>query len=239
MHGRGPRQTAQDVHFSIGDAGIKLIFVCIFGIGLVSLGSYFMAHQQAAKSALWYTTEANIKELGTQGMPMPIIGRFIPVSCPFATYTYTINGKSYTGEEKCGPCLSWIRIFSWKPPELAKRDPEEFKKELETDLRAAQATGDREAMKKVLQKHIESAILEIHYAPVKARYDKDHPEDSVLDPDVLQGEKSQLYTSLILMGLGGLLLGGTYMHAFVTAPTPDDPSLSLEAALKHQRRGGR
>lgn len=94
-------------------------------------------------------------------------------------------------------------------------------------------------MNKVLKKHIDEAIFQIHYVPVKTRYDKNHPEDSVLDPDVLQGEKSQLYTSLILMGLGALLLGGTYLHAFVTAPTPDDPSLSLEAALKHQRRGGR
>jgi hypothetical protein len=238
MHGRRAREAAQEVHFSIGNVGIKLIFVCIFATGVVPLIFYFMAHQQAAKSALWPTTEANIQELGAQTVTIPIIDRTIPVACLFAKYTYTINGKDYTGEEKCGPCLLWVLVFTWKLPELAKTDPDVVKKDLENDLRALEATRDPEA-KKVLQKHIESASLETHYAPVKARYDKDHPEDSVLDPDVLAGEKTQLYTSLILMGLGGLFLGGTYFHAFVTAPNPDDPSLSLEAALKHQRRGGR
>ena len=235
-------QMGQDVHYSVGDIGIKLIAIGIFVTGLLSLGSYMVANQQLSKSAGWYPTEATIEELGNDSLPMPLVGRFLPIICPYAKYQYVVDGKTYSGRQNCGPSISWIRMF-WKTPELAdEKDSDNVNEhQIEKEIAEAKMDGaanEQEAANKVFEKHIESA-LRLHYKPVKVRYDKDHPDQSALDPDVMQGEKYQLNTSLVLMFVGGIAFAFTYLHAFMTAPTPDDPTLSLEAALKHQRRGGR
>jgi hypothetical protein len=235
-------QMGREVHNSVGDVGIKLIGIGIFITGLMSLGSYMFANSQLSKSAGWYPAEATIEQIGNDSLPMPIVGRFLPIVCPFAEYTYTVNGRAYIGRQNCGPSISWIRMISWKQPELAeptdeKMDEHQIEKEI-AEAKMDGAANEQEAARKVFSKHMESAF-KLHYKPVKVRYDKDHPDQSALDPDVMQGERSQLNSSLVLMVIGGIVFAFTYMHAFMNAPSPDDPSLSLEAALKHQRRGGR
>lgn len=236
------RSYGENVHNSVGDIGIKLIAIGIFITGLMSLGSYMVANQQLSKSAGWYPTEATIEQLGNDRLPMPIVGSFLPIVCPFAEYRYTTaEGKTYIGRQNCGPSISWIRFVSWKPPALAENTDQLDEHQLEKEIAEAKMDGaanEQEAAKKVLGEHFEN-MLKLHYKPVKVRYDKDHPDQSALDPDVMQGEKSQLNTSLVLMFVGGIIFGFTYIHAFVNTPAADDPSLSLEAALKYQRRGGR
>src|ERR1700719_3111581 len=90
MHGKSYQQQAQDVHFSVGDVGIKLIFVAILGVGIFAFIAYLMDNQDISKSSLWPTTEGHITEIGSQGLSMPIVGRFFPIVCPYAKYSYTI-----------------------------------------------------------------------------------------------------------------------------------------------------
>jgi hypothetical protein len=235
-------QVGRDVHNSVGDVGIKLIAIGIFITGLLSLGSYMFANQQLSKSAGWYPAEATIDQLGNDSLPMPVVGRFLPIVCPFAEYSYTVNGRTYIGRQNCGPSISWIRWVSWKQPEIAeptddKLDEHQIEKEI-AEAKMDGAANEREAANKVFSNHLQSAF-KLHYKPVKVRYDKDHPDQSALDPDVMQGEKSQLNSSLVLLFVGGLMFAATYLHAFMNTPATDDPTLSLDAALKHQRRGGR
>ena len=57
-----------------------------------------------------------------------------------------------------------------------------------------------------------------------------------MDPAVLQSDKSLLYSSLLLVTLGGLLLGGSYYNSYLSKLSAEDPTLSLETALAAQRR---
>lgn len=232
-----PVAAAHNIHNSVGETGLKLIFAAIIGVGIVAYISYMMEQANLDKSMLWPTTPGTLNEIGSQGASMPIIGRYLPIACPYAKYTYTVNGVSHTGEQQAGPCLSPVRMFAFHPPEMIKEDPKDMQQKMEQDMRAAMARGASglQAQRESFKKSFEDLLVP-KYAPVKVRYEKEHPENSVLDPEVLQSGKSQLYTSMILMALGALALGGTFLHGYVTAPNPDDPALSLEAALKHQKR---
>jgi hypothetical protein len=116
-------------------------------------------------------------------------------------------------------------------------------KELEADEAAAIRSGDRtklnERMSKIMS--ADSDFLRPKYKPIRVRYDKDNKEKSLLDPAVLQTDKSQLYTSIALILLGGVLLGGTYLNEYMARASNEDPLLTLEGALaaqKQQRRSG-
>jgi hypothetical protein len=227
-----------NAQFSIGDAGMKLIMICIIGVGVSAYIAYLTDSQDNNKSASWPTVQGTLNEIGQSSIPLPIIGRFMPVSCPSATYTYTVDNKTYKGEKKGGVSLSLVRTFTWHHPEVEVPRTEDIQKELESDQREAIAAGQQnnpEFLRAKFEKRLKS-IGTVHYKPVPVRYDRLHPESSVLDPAVLQTEQSQLYTSIILIALGGLALGGTILHGYVTAPVANDPALSLEAALAHQRR---
>lgn len=239
MYGRNYSEQAQNAHFAIGDTGIKLLFGCILALGFWAYFGYFVNNMDEGKSALWPTESATLKEIGQQSLGMPIIGRFLPITCPFAKYTYTVNGKEYSGQANYGPSLSFVRLFSFKPPKPKAIDTEEMTKKLGQEERAAIAMGAATNFQARLDRTMQTAQeLAEHptYDPVKVRYDRDHPEISVLDPDVMQSGKSQMYTSFILIVLGGGLLGGVFMHQHLTAPNPDDPSLNLDAALAAQRK---
>jgi hypothetical protein len=232
-----PVAAAHNIHNSVGETGLKLIFAAIIGVGIVAYVAYMMEQQNLDKSMLWPTTQGTLNEIGSQGASMPIIGRYLPIACPFAKYTYTVNGVSHTGEQQAGPCLSPVRMFAFTPPARTVEDQKDIQQKVEADMRAAMARGTSalEAQRQSFKKSFEDLLVP-KYAPVKVRYEKAHPENSVLDPEVLQSGKSQLYTSIILMATGALLLGATFLHGYVTAPNPDDPALSLDAALKHQKR---
>jgi hypothetical protein len=147
--------------------------------------------------------------------------------------------QTYSGEKKAGGCLSFIRLFTYTPPKPKKIDPKELRRKLEESEREAVASGKPTDFHSSFERSMQvSTELYQHpkYEPIKVRFDKDHPQDSVLEPDVLQSDKSELYTSVFLILLGAVLLGGSIMNSYVTAPVVDDPSLSLDAALKQQRR---
>ena len=116
MPGRSYQQQAEDVHFSVGDVGIKLIFVAILGVGIFAFIAYLMDNGDISKSAAWPTTEGHLEQIGAQGLSMPIVGRFFPIVCPFAKYSYTINGATYPGQKNAGACLSFVRAFTSRRP---------------------------------------------------------------------------------------------------------------------------
>jgi len=242
MYHKSYSQAAQDVHFSVGDTGVKLIFACILGIGICAFISYLIDNAQESKSVTWPTTLATVHEISGRSASLPIIGRFIPVVCPYASYSYTVDNKIYNGEKICGPSLTFVRALVYKPLIPKKIDEKELAKQMEKDERDAIAGGAGVDFGARLQrglKRTQELLLHPEYDPVTIRYDKDHPEISVLDPEVLQTGKSQMYTSVLLIVVGGLLLGGMCYHQYITAPNVDDPSLSLEAALAAQKRGRR
>jgi hypothetical protein len=242
MYHKSYSQAAQDVHFSIGDTGIKLIFACILGIGIISFIGYLIDSADESKSASWPTTQATLQEISSRSAPMPMIGRFIPVTCPYARYSYTVGNRIFTGEKIAGPSLTFVRAFTYKPLAPKQFDEKELAKQMAQQEREAVAAGAGTDFNSAFQRGLErtqNLILHPIYDPVTIRFDKDHPENSALDPEVLQSGKSQLCTSVILILLGALLLGGVFYHQYITAPNPDDPSLSLEAALAAQRKGRR
>jgi len=242
MYHKSYSQAAQDVHFSVGDAGIKLIFACILGIGILAFAGYLIDNADEAKSATWPTTKATLHEIGSRSASTPIIGRFLPIACPYATYSYTVNNNIYNGEKVGGPSLNFVRSCVYKPLLPKMIDEKELAKQMEKDEREAIAQGGGEDFGARFQrglKRTEELLAHPKYDPVTVRYDKDHPEISVLDPEVLQSGKSEMYSSMLLIAVGGLALVAIFYHGWITAPNVDDPSLSLEAALAAQKRGRR
>ena len=242
MYGRSHAQVAQEVHHSIGDSGVKIMFGGIILIGIVAFISYILDNQDISNSAAWPTTQGRLEQIADQGASMPIIGSFIPIVTPYAKYTYTVNGKEYTGEKHGGPCLSYIRALTFHRPEIEQLDEKELMKKFEVKRNAAGEIDSSELDKELVESITSGTSFGMKYKPIKVRFDKNNEDKSVLDPDVLQTDKSQLYTSLALILLGALLLGGTYLNAYMAQATNEDPSLTLEGALaaqKNNRYGSR
>lgn len=242
MYGRTHAQVAQDVHYSIGDSGVKIIFGGIILIGVVSFIAYIMDNQDISNSAAWPTTSGRIEQISDQGASMPVLGKFVPIVTPYAKYTYTVNGRSYSGEKHGGPCLSYIRALTFRRPEVEKLSDDELLKKFEIKRNAAGQIDNSAFDKELSQSLAEGTVFGTKYKPIRVRYDKDHEDKSVLDPDVLQTDKSQLYTSFALILLGGLLLGGSYLNGYMAQSASEDPMLTLEGALaaqKNSRYGSR
>jgi len=243
-YGRSYSQAAGDIHNSVGDTGIKLIFGCILFVGICGFFAYMIDNQDISKSQYWPTVDGQLLEIGSQSLPMPMVGRFLPLACPYAKYAYTVDGKSYGGQKDAGPCITIIRALTWQAPQKKMPSQEEMRKYFEEEVRkeGTSSQGSDADLSNVLGKSL-ARSNELHslmkYDPVKVRFDRSHPESSVLDPDVLQSNKSELYSSVFLMLLGAVLLGGMTMHSYLTKPVADDPSLSLEAALAAQKRRSR
>ncbi len=235
MYGKSHAQVAQDVHYSIGDSGVKILFGGVILIGVVSFIAYIMDNQDISNSAAWPTTQGKLEQIHDQGASMPIVGKFLPIVTPYAKYTYTVNGKEYTGEKHGGPCLSYIRALTFHQPEVEKLDSGEMMKKFAIKRNAAGAIDSSALDKEMMAALTDGANFGMKYKPIKVRFDKDHEEKSVLDPDVLQTDKSQLYTSVVLILLGAVLLGGTYLNAYMAQSASEDPMLTLEGALAAQR----
>lgn len=242
MYGRSHAQVASDVHYSIGDSGVKIIFGGIILIGVVAFIAYIMDNQDISNSAAWPTTTGKLEQIGDQGASMPIVGRFLPLVTPYAKYTYTVNGKEYTGEKHGGPCLSYIRALTFHQPEVEKLDSDELMKKFEIKRDASGALDQAALHKEMMESITNGTSFGMKYKPIKVRFDKDHEDRSVLDPEVLQTDKSQLYTSIALILLGVVLLGGTYLNGYMAKASSEDPMLTLEGALaaqKNTRHGSR
>ncbi|HEY9731986.1 MAG TPA: hypothetical protein V6C89_08740 [Drouetiella sp.] len=242
MYGRSHAQVAEDVHYSIGDSGVKIIFGGIILIGVVAFIAYIMDNQDISNSAAWPTTSGKLVQIYDQGASMPVVGKFIPIVTPYAKYTYTVNGREFTGEKHGGPCLSFIRALTFKRPEMEQLSDAELMKKFEFKRNAAGQIDSSELDKEISTSLSEGTAFGSKYKPIRVRYDKNQMDKSVLDPDVLQTDKSQLYTSIALVLLGGLLLGGTYLNGYMAQSASEDPMLSLESALaaqKNNRYGSR
>lgn len=74
------------------------------------------------------------------------------------------------------------------------------------------------------------------YKPIRVRYDKDHVENSLIDPAVLQTENSQLFTSIAFVLVGGIFLLGNILNGYMAKAASEDPLLSLDNALAHQKQ---
>lgn len=236
MFGKSYGQTASDIHFSVGDAGIRLLFGCVLVIGLIGYGAYLVDGQAVAKSALWPTVEGKLITIGEHPVGMPVIGRFLPLVCPYAKYSYKLDNRDYTKEVTAGPCISFVRGFTFHPPELLPAKTDDLLERMEKARAEAVATGKKPAN---FLEQIESdmeLVSQERYKPVNIRYERTSPDNSVLDPAVLQSDKSMLYSSLLLIAIGGLLLGGSYYGSYLSQLSAEDPSLSLDTALAAQRR---
>lgn len=150
----------------------------------------------------------------------------MPIAIPYAKYSYTVNGKEYIGQKSCGPCLSRVRRATYRPPEMEVPDTDKILKDRKAD-------GHEPSLAKALEA-TQKMLTQMHYKPIKVRYQPKNPEESVPDPDVLQGGKSLWYTCLLLIWVGGIGLAALCFHDHVHEPV-DDPSLSLEAALRAQQ----
>jgi hypothetical protein len=207
---------------------MKLILACVLFIGLVSLLGFGFECMDEGKSSSWPTTDAKLIDIEDRHVSMPILNRFIPIATPYAKYSYSVNGKEYIGEKTCGPCISWVRRATFKAPEIEVVDRAEILRK----LREGGAQVDFAKAMKVASDLAEN----INYKPIKVRYQPDHPENSVPDPDVIQAGASLWWTSVLLILAGGLGLGAMIYHSYITEPVEDDPALSLDAALRAQQR---
>jgi hypothetical protein len=205
---------------------MKLIFGCILFIGLVALLGFGLEKTDEAKSSNWPTASAKWIEIKDKRIGIPIIGRFLPISMPYAKYSYIVKDKAYIGEKTCGPCLSYIRTFSFKAPKMIVPDSSA----LLAKLRSQPAQDFSKIMEETLK-----SIRTAEYEPILVRYQADHPEISVPDPALLQSSISLWWTSILLITLGGLGLAALIYHSYVVAPV-DDPALSLDKSLASGKR---
>jgi hypothetical protein len=95
---------------------MKLIFACILFIGLVALLGFGLEKMDEAKSTRWPIVDGKVIEIKDKRFGVPIIGRFLPISMPYAKYSYTVKDRTYIGEKTCGPCLSYVRMATFKQP---------------------------------------------------------------------------------------------------------------------------
>jgi hypothetical protein len=205
----------------------KIILGCVLFIGLVALLGLGFEKMDEGKSLGWPSTDGKLIQIEDRSVAMPLLSRFMPIAIPYAKYSYNVNGKEYIGEKNCGPCLSWIRRATFRPPEMEMPDTDEILKDMKRD-------GSEPSLAKALEA-TQNMLAHMHYKPIKVRYQPKNPEESVPDPDVLQGGKSLWYTTILLIGVGGLGLAALIFHGHVTEPV-EDPSLSLEGALRAQQQ---
>jgi hypothetical protein len=236
MYGKSYSQTAQDVHFSVGETGIRLLFGCVLALGLLGYGAYIIDGQEVAKSAYWPTTQGQLLSIESKHIGMPIIGRFLPVSCPHAKYSYSIDNHTYEKEVTAGPCITFVRAVTFKAPEMIEGNTKELIERMDKARAESLATGKTPANFAERWKADMDLAMQVRYKPITVRYERAKPENSVLDPAVLQSDKSQLYSSMLLIAIGGFLLGGSYFTSHVNKLSQDDPSLSVETALAAQKR---
>lgn len=214
----------------------KILCFCILGIGLVALIGYFIDNADVSRSSAWPTVDGRLDSIEDRSVSLPLLGRYMPLTTPYAAYAYSVNDKDYHGQKISGPCVSWVRMFTFTQPPIVEHDAAKAMAD------AASSSSDPNQvqvnMKRAVEKE-EQLILHPEYKPVKVRYDAAHPEQSVLDPSVLQSGRSQMVTAALLMSIGGLGLLATFIHTMMIAPVQNDPTLSLDAALAAQRGKGK
>ncbi|HMW90034.1 MAG TPA: hypothetical protein PKN86_01305 [Candidatus Obscuribacter sp.] len=236
MYGKNYTQTASDIHFSVGDAGVRLLFGCVLLIGLIGYGAYLFDGQSVAKSASWPTVDGKLITIDNRPVGIAVIGRFLPIVCPYAKYSYKVDNREYTREVTAGPCISFVRGFTFHPPEVLPVKTDDLLERMEK-ARADAVAGGKPRANFLEQMEADMELMsQDRYKPVSIRYERTNPENSVMDPAVLQSDKSLLYSSLLLVTLGGLLLGGSYYNSYLSKLSAEDPTLSLETALAAQRR---
>ncbi len=207
---------------------MKLIFGCILFIGVIALFAYWLDRLDAMKSSSWPVVSGKLLEIKDKRVSMPIMGRFAPITMPYLRYSYKVKDQVFVAEKTAGPCLSYARLLTFKPPELSESDP--IKLEL---LRRIRQNNPADFSK--LMEMAADTINHPNYKPIQIRYEAAHPANSVPDPSVLQSDVSLWWTCIWLMGIGGLGLGAIFYHAYTVAPV-DDPALSLEKALEARSR---
>ncbi len=205
---------------------MKLVFGCILFIGLVALLGFGLEKMDEAKSTNWPTVSGKLIEIKDKRFGVPVIGRFLPISMPYAKYSYTVKDKSYTSEKTCGPCLSYVRMATFKAPKMIIPDSSA----LLAKLKSQTAVDFSKVMAETLK-----SIRSAEYAPVLIRYQADNPENSVPDPALLQSSIGLWWTSILLIALGGLGLAALIYHDYTVAPV-DDPALSLEKSIAAGKR---
>jgi hypothetical protein len=235
MYGKNMGQYGQELHYSVGDTGLRLLFGVVILLGLLSYGVYFVENQDVSKSTYWPTVEGKLEDIGERSLGVPVIGRFLPLCYPYAKYSYTVDNKSYTNELTAGPCINVVRHFTFHPPERQEVSSDELMKKIDKEESLARATGQPRDFASHLERTM-ALIGAVSYKPIKVRYEREHPNKSVLDPTVLQNDKSQLYSSIILILLGSFLLGGSFYKSYLDSLGGSDPMLSVDTALAAQRR---
>jgi len=198
---------------------MKLVFGSILFIGILSFFSFMFDRMDIAKTSSWPIVEGNLLDIQDKSFSIPILSRFIPIRIPHAKYSYQVDGKYYEGERTSGPTILFVRMATFKQPEMIMPDSSEILRSIREHNTIS----------------LKDLISGTKYKPIIIRYETRHPENSMPDPNVLQSGVSLWWTCVILCGVGGLGLTALFYHDHTIKPV-DDPSLSLESALAAQRR---
>src|SRR6516225_6055652 len=118
----------------------KIFLGCVLFIGLVALLGLGFEKMDEGKSLGWPSIDGNLMEIEDRSVPMPVLNRYMPIAIPYAKYSYNINNKEYIGEKTCGPCLSWVRRATFRPPEIEVPDTSEILKKVREDGTAMSLT---------------------------------------------------------------------------------------------------
>ena len=198
---------------------MKLVFGSILFIGILSFFSCMFDRMDIAKTSSWPTVDGNLLDIQDKSFSIPILSRFMPIRIPHAKWSYQVDGKYFEGEKTSGPTISYVRMVTFKHPEMIVPDSSEL----------LQSIREHKPLS------FKDLVGGVKYKPIKIRYETSHPENSMIDPDVLQSTVSLWWTCVLLCGVGGLGLAALFYHEHTIKPV-DDPSLSLESALAAQRR---
>lgn len=203
--------------------------VC-YGIWLIMTSNQW--GEERAKGKDWLTAEARLidTDIGIRfNFINPITYPRLLLAQPSITYTYKIAGQKFEKERRLPPILTLVRLsVARKIPEVKQPDPAEIKDiDISQNIRYNPQTGKPEIM------NLDELVADSwdqYYPKVTIRYDKDNPDDSFTDPDMLMGQETLLWSGIgcIIIAIGLIL--AMKFHEWVTRPN-DENELDLPPGM--------
>lgn len=182
----------------------KVVFLTLALIlACCSFFEFFLAHQhneQLKNSTHWRVAEARLTERGDELKPPEQHG-FAPgtflnlfVSKPYIEYKFKVNDKKYTNRQKLPLCLTFVKVFATKEnDDDSRQDSYDLK---DTDL-VDQTTGQ---LKSNLNEFLDEQI-EGNMPKVQIKYNPNEPQESLTDPDKLNGTETLLWSGICTLVL--------------------------------------
>lgn len=182
----------------------KLVFLTLAPIlACCSFFEFFLAYrhsEQLKDSTNWRVAEAHLTERGDEIKPPEQLGlapgTFLNlfVSKPYIEYKFKVNDKKYMVRQKLPLCLTFVKAFTIRENvDDSRQDSYDLK---DTDL-VDQTTGQ---LKSNLNEFLDEQI-EGNMPKVQIKYNPNDPQESLTDPDKLNGTETLFWSGICTLVL--------------------------------------